>query len=83
MSKLILAGLAAAASLGLVACGDYDSEEYNEANATYNADETYADNTADYNMGDMNDMNGMNMDNTADNTTDNASGNETTNNTTY
>jgi len=80
MSKLILTGLTAAASLSLVACGDYEKNEYNEANATYNADEsTYADNTADYNMGDMNDMNAT-TENMAGNVTDNmSSGNATSN----
>ena len=78
MSKAILATVLCTAALGLVACGDYDSEEYNEANATYNADETYADNAVDYNMGDMNGMNDMNA---VDNATDNAVANETTNET--
>ena len=78
MSKAILATALGAAALGLVACGDYDREEYNEANATYNADESYTDNAADYNMGDMNDMNAMNA---VDNAADNAVGNVTTNET--
>lgn len=78
MSKAILATALGAAALGLVACGDYDKEEYNEANATYNADEAYTDNAVDYNMGDMNDMNDMNA---VDNAADNAVGNDTTNET--
>ena len=76
MSKLVLATALTAATLGLTACGDYDSEEYNEANATYNADESnYVENTADYNMGDMNDMNAV------DNAVDNAADNNTVNDT--
>lgn len=76
MSKAILATALSAAALSLVACGG--REEYNEANATYNADEAYTDNAADYNMGDMNDMNDMNA---VDNAADNAVANETTNET--
>lgn len=78
MSKVIMTTALSAAALGLVACGGYDKEEYNEANATYNAEENYADNAVDYNMGDMNDMNGMNA---VDNTADNAVADETTNET--
>ena len=78
MSKAILATTLCAAALGLVACGDYDKEEYIEANATYNADESYADNAADYNMGDTNNMSDMNA---VDNAADNAVANETTNET--
>ena len=75
MSKAILATALCAAALGLVGCG---TDEYNEANATYNAEETYTDNAADYNMGDMNDMNDMNaMDNAADNAVSNEMTNET------
>ena len=82
MSKLILTGLSAAASLCLVACGGYEKNEYNEANATYNADEsTYAENTADYNRGDTNDMNAT--DNMSGNASDNAASNEATTNTGY
>ena len=78
MSKAILATALSAAALGLVACGDYDSEEYNEANATYNAEDTYTDNAADYNMSDMNAMNDMNaVDNAADNAVSNEATNET------
>ena len=75
MSKAILATALSAAALGLVAFG---GEEYNDANATYNADEAYTDNAVDYNMGDMNDMNDMNA---VDNAADNAVSNETTNET--
>ena len=64
----------------MVACGDYNKEEYNEANADYNAEETYADNTADYNMGDMNDVNAMTDMNAMDNSVDTV-GNESTNET--
>jgi hypothetical protein len=81
MSKVILATALGAAALGLAACGDYDKEEYNEANATYNAEETYADNTADYNMGDMNDMNAMSDTNAMDNATTDTAGNAATNET--
>ena len=75
MPATTLATAFAAATLGLTACG---SEEYNDANAAYNADEAnYVDDTADYNMGDMNDLNDMNaVDNAVDNATDNATGNE-------
>ena len=76
MSKLLLVTAVAAATLGLAACG---SNEYNDANATYNADEAnYVDNAADYNMGDMNDMNDLNA---VDNAVDNAVANEATDNT--
>lgn len=80
MSKLILTGIGIAATLGLAAC-DYDRDEYNAANADYNAEEAnYADeNAADYNMGDMNDMNDMNA---MDNATENATGNMASENTT-
>lgn len=79
MSKLLLVTAVAAATLGLAACG---SDEYNDANATYNADEAnYVDTAADYNMGDLNDMNDMNDVNAVDNAVDNAVANEATDNT--
>ena len=88
MPKLILTTACATAVLSLAACG-YDQEEYNEANATYNAEESnyVADNMTDYN--DMNmDMDMDNMadnaiDNGAANAADNAAGNEATENRGY
>lgn len=55
MPKLVLAGIGAAAFLGLTAC-DYDKQEYNDA-AGYNAEETnYSSGNAD-DYGNMTDMN--------------------------
>ena len=84
MPRLILTTACATAVLSLSACG-YDSDEYNEANAAYNVEETnYADNMADYN--DMNavDYNetGNAMENAAGNASDDAAGNAATNNAT-
>ena len=81
MSKLMLATVLAAASIGLTSCG---SREENDANAALNADEAnYSETDADYNMSDMNGMNGMEgmndmnaVDNAAGNAMDNATGNE-------
>ena len=84
MPKLILTTACATAVLSLAACG-YDKDEYNEANATYNAEETnYVENTADYN-----DMNAVDynesanaMENGADNVSNYATGNAATDNAT-
>ncbi len=84
MPRLILTTACATAVLSLAACG-YDKDEYNEANATYNAEETnYADNTTDYNDINAVDYNetGNAMENGAGNAPDDAADNATTNNAT-
>lgn len=74
MSKLILTGLAAAAALGLAACGDADVNNVATENVEdLNATEPMADTNMDMNM----DMNAT------DNATDNATGNEATENNSY
>lgn len=84
MPRLILATACATAVLSLSACG-YDRDEYNEANAAYNVEETnYADNMVDYNDTNVVDYNetGNAMESGAGNALDEATGNAAMNNAT-
>lgn len=73
MPKQFLAVVLTATVLGLAACGYDEEQNYDAANADYNAEEVnYSDNAVDYNMDNGAD-NGM--DNGTDNTADNTAGN--------
>jgi hypothetical protein len=73
MPRLMITAACATAALGLAAC-NYNKQDYNEANADYNAEgANYADNTTYSNTADYNAINAANAtDYNATNATGNA-----------